>query len=306
VDDLLDVTRIASGKIALRRAEVDVAAIVARTAEDHRSLFADRGIALEVQAPEAPLRAAADPTRVAQVVGNLLQNAAKFTPAGGRVEVRARRAGDRVEVSVRDSGVGIDPAVRDRVFEPFVQGDRTLARSGGGLGLGLALVKGLAELHGGGVTVESEGAGRGSEFRFWLPAGAEARPPAPEPGAGATAAGRRRVLVVDDNRDAAESLAELVEAFGHEVEIAHDGPTALARARATRHDVVLCDIGLPGMSGYDVARALREDPGAGFGQLVAVSGYAQPDDQRRAVEAGFDQHVAKPPDPSELERLLSR
>ncbi len=305
IDDLLDVTRIGSGKIALRRTDADVGEVVRRTAEDHRSMLADRGVALDVRVPDAPLRTSADPTRLAQIVGNLLQNAAKFTPAGGRVSVAARAAGGRVEVTVRDTGVGVDAAIRERIFEPFVQGDRTLARSGGGLGLGLALVKGLAELHGGGVALESDGPGRGSEFRVWLPTSPAAAAAPPEPAARAPA-GRRRVLVVDDNRDAAESLAELVAAFGHEVEIAHDGPTAVARARATRHDFVLCDIGLPGMSGYDVARALRQDPGAGFGRLVAVSGYAQPEDQRRAAEAGFDLHVAKPPDPSELERLLAR
>jgi signal transduction histidine kinase/ActR/RegA family two-component response regulator len=304
VDDLLDVTRIASGKVALRRADVDVAEVVRRTAEDHRSLCVDRGIALEVQLPQAALHATADPTRIAQIVGNLLQNAAKFTPAGGRVVVGARAAEGRVEVSVRDTGVGIDAAVRDRIFDAFVQDDRTLARSSGGLGLGLALVKGLAELHGGTASAESAGPGRGSTFRVWLPASAPAEASAPGPAPRASG-GRHRVLVVDDNRDAAESLAELVAAFGHEVEIAHDGPTALARARAAPHDFVLCDIGLPGMSGYDVARALRSDPAVRFGRLVAVSGYAQPDDQRRATEAGFDLHVAKPPDPSELERLLA-
>ncbi len=305
IDDLLDVTRIGSGKIALRRSDVDVAEVVRRTAEDHRSLFADRGVALEVQVPDRPLRTTADPTRLAQIVGNLLQNAAKFTPASGRVSVVTRAGDGRVEVAVRDTGVGVDAAIRERIFEAFVQGDRTLARSGGGLGLGLALVKGLAELHGGGVAVESDGPGRGTEFSFWLPAAPASTAPAASAAAVANG-GRRRVLVVDDNRDAAESLAELVAAFGHEVEIAHDGPSAVARARATPHDFVLCDIGLPGMSGYDVARALRHDPGAGFGRLVAVSGYAQPEDQRRAAEAGFDQHVAKPPDPNELERLLAR
>jgi CheY-like chemotaxis protein len=217
------------------------------------------------------------------------------------VTVRAGAAEGRVEVIVRDTGVGIDANVRDRIFDPFVQGDRTLARSGGGLGLGLALVKGLARLHGGDVAVASEGPGRGAEFRVWIPAsaGAETRPPADVPRADGA---RRRVLVVDDNRDAAESLAELVAAFGHEVEIAHDGPTALARARATRHDFVLCDIGLPGMSGYDVARALRSSSDGAL--LVAVTGYALPEDRERAAQAGFDAHLAKPPDPEELERLL--
>ena len=206
---------------------------------------------------------------------------------------------------MRDSGEGIEPELLRRVFEAFVQGERSLARTQGGLGLGLALVKGITELHGGTVRAESAGPGAGADFLVRLPLAtappAEAAPRAPEP---APAPRARRVLVVDDNVDAAESLAELVEAFGHEAEVAYDGPSAIEKAHACHPSVVLCDIGLPGLSGYDVARALRTEIGDDV-TLVAVTGYAQPEDVRRAADAGFDAHVAKPPDPGKLERLLA-
>jgi PAS domain S-box-containing protein len=304
VDDLLDVTRIARGKIELRRERADLAATVHRAAEDLRPLVSDRGLHLVVAAPEHAVWADVDPTRVAQIVGNLLSNAVKFTPPGGRVEVSMAVAGSSCEIRVADSGVGIEPEMLERVFEPFVQAERSLARTQGGLGLGLALVKGLVELHGGTVSASSGGPGAGATFIARLPlpharshaAGSNARDPA-------VSSTRRRVLIVDDNRDAAESLADLVRLFGHEVDLAFDGPSALAKALEWAPEVVLCDIGLPGMSGYEVARALRAGPAAGA-QLIAISGYAQPEDLARAADAGFDGHLAKPPDPAHVERLL--
>ncbi len=210
------------------------------------------------------------------------------------------------EIHVRDTGAGIEPELLHGLFTPFTQARQTLARTEGGLGLGLAFVKGLVELHGGSVTAESAGTGRGTEVTVSLPLLASAKT-AQDPGASSPARSQpRRVLVVDDNHDAAESLADLLRTLGHEVEVAYDGPTAVERARAGTPDVVLCDIGLPGMSGYDVARALRAD-GAGGGngvKLVALSGYAQPEDVKLAVEAGFDVHVAKPAELAVLERLL--
>jgi PAS domain S-box-containing protein len=308
VDDLLDVTRIASGKIELRLAEVDLVELAARTADDHRALMTQRGLALDVRAPGAPVIVRGDPTRLAQIVGNLLQNAAKFTNAGGRVTLAVAAAADGMaEVSVRDTGTGIEPALLEHLFEPFTQAEQTLARSEGGLGLGLALVKGLAELHGGAVTAASEGMGRGSAFTVRLPLHAP-RPAAVQvPRAPDEAPRPRRhyrVLVVDDNEDAAQSLAELVRLFGHEVEIAYDGPSAVEKARAYAPDVVLCDIGLPGMDGYEVAKALRATGASDGARLVAVSGYAGAEDIRRARESGFDAHVAKPADPERIERLL--
>jgi CheY-like chemotaxis protein len=236
-------------------------------------------------------------------VGNLLHNSAKFTPGGGRVTLALETVRGAAEIHVRDTGAGMEPDLLVHLFEPFVQAERTLARTSGGLGLGLALVKGLTEMHGGSVRAASAGPGQGAELVVRLPlveesvAARVAGPRAPRGGRS------RRVLVVDDSKDSADSLAELVEMFGHTVEVAHDGPTAIAKARANPPDVILCDIGLPGMSGYDVARALRVTA-SGPLQLVAVSGYAQPEDLKRAVEAGFDRHIAKPPDPDEIERLL--
>ncbi|HEX7624372.1 MAG TPA: response regulator, partial [Anaeromyxobacteraceae bacterium] len=204
---------------------------------------------------------------------------------------------------VRDTGAGIDPALLPRVFDPFVQGERTLARTEGGLGLGLALVKGITDLHGGTVRAKSAGNGKGAEFVVRLPlVGAAVFRDAP-PAAIERKNGSRLVLVVDDNHDAAESLADIVKMMGHDVEIAYDGPSAIEKARAFLPDIVLCDIGLPGMSGYEVAKALRAEGMNGM-LLIAVSGYAQPEDVKQAVEAGFDSHVAKPCDPAQIERLI--
>jgi PAS domain S-box-containing protein len=304
VDDLLDVTRITRGKIALQRARTSLRDVVLRAAEDIRPLMAERGISFRTDVSPAELWAHADATRLNQVVANLLHNASKFAHRGDEVTVSLRPEGSAAELRVRDTGAGIDPAVLPHVFEPFVQAEHTIARSEGGLGLGLALVKGIVELHGGEVRAESAGIGRGTEFVVHLPL-REALEPGPGEARtpGAPAAGRR-VLVVDDNRDAAESLADLLRMDGHDVEVAYDGPSALERLAAGTPEIVLCDIGLPGMDGYEVARAIRASGGRGL-KLVALSGYAQAEDVRRAREAGFDAHVAKPPDVEELARLLA-
>jgi PAS domain S-box-containing protein len=303
VDDLLDVTRIARGKIELRRQRVDLRDVVRRATEDFRSGMEDRGIAFHAAFPEEKLWADADPTRVTQVVGNLLHNAAKFTSRGGEVALALRAIDGEAELSVRDTGAGIDPALIPHVFDAFVQGERTLARTEGGLGLGLALVKGIAELHGGRVRAESAGKEQGAEFVVRLPLVVAAGSRDASPAAAERTRVGRRVLVVDDNADAAESLAEIMMMLGHAVEVAYDGPSAIERARVSPPDVVLCDIGLPGMSGYEVAKALRADGMRGM-LLIAVSGYAQSEDVKMAVEAGFDGHVAKPCDPEQIERLL--
>jgi PAS domain S-box-containing protein len=304
VEDLLDVTRIARGKIELRRTRIDLREVVRRAADDFRQLLRERGIALRTTLPPEDVWADADATRIAQVIGNLFHNSAKFVRGGGEVAISLRAVGARAEISVQDTGTGIDPALLPRIFDAFVQGERTLERADGGLGLGLALVKGITELHGGAVAAGSEGRGKGAEFVVSLPTvepeAAHEAPRAASSGAGQ----RRRVLVVDDNRDAADSLAELVELLGHAAEVAYDGPSALATARANAPDVVLCDIGLPGMSGYDVAKALRATVMRNV-LLVALTGYARPEDQRAATEAGFDRHLAKPASPAEIEELLA-
>ncbi len=304
VDDLLDVTRIARGKIVLQRGRVDLAELVRRAGEDHAGLMRERGIEMVVDVPREPAWVDGDAVRLAQIVGNLLQNSAKFTPRGGRVILALEASGGAAEIRVRDNGAGMQPELLAHVFEPFVQAERTLERACGGLGLGLAMVKGLAELHGGSVRATSAGPDQGSELVARLPL-VEAGPPARAASPLPPAEGRsRRVLVVEDSKDAADSLAQLVRLFGHTVDVARDGPTALAKARANPPDVIFCDIGLPGMSGYDVARALRAESPNGL-KLVAMSGYAQPEDLKRAADAGFDRHLAKPADPDDIRRLLA-
>ncbi len=303
VDDLLDVTRIARGKIQLRRSRLDLREVVLGAADDLRLMMDERGIAFRTVLSGAKVWADADGTRITQVIGNLLHNAAKFTRRGDEVILSLRALEGEAEIAVHDTGAGIDPSLLPHVFEAFVQGDRTLARTEGGLGLGLALVKGITEMHGGTVRVESAGTGKGAGFVVRLPLAdaADVQEPLRRKIWGNN--GGRRVLVVDDNRDAAESLAEIVEMLGHTAEVAYDGPSAIERARANPPDIVLCDIGLPGMSGYDVAKALRANTMNGM-QLVAVSGYAQPEDLKAAAEAGFDRHVAKPVSSDDIEQLL--
>jgi PAS domain S-box-containing protein len=306
VDELLDVTRITRGKIQLQRARLDLNELAQRTVEDHHTLFAKSGVRLEVLPAGAEAWVDGDRVRLTQALGNLLQNAAKFTPRGGKATVSVQRDRPRGQaiLSVRDTGAGIDRDMLPRLFEAFTQADTTLDRSKGGLGLGLALVKGLVEMHGGSVTAESGGPGRGATFTVRLPlADTVARGlPAQDD---VRAEAPRRVLVIEDNEDAADSLREVLELAGHEVEVAYGGREAIARARVFQPDVVLCDIGLPEMDGYEVARAMRADPELGSVALVAVSGYAQPEDVAMATEAGFDAHLAKPPSVDTLERTMA-
>jgi two-component system CheB/CheR fusion protein len=305
VDDLLEVSRITSGKIRLQKQVLDLATVVADAVATSRPLLDARRHTLAVELPAEPLRLEADPVRVTQVLANLLHNAAKFTPEGGRVSLRAERRGAEVVVRVRDTGIGMSPEVLRRAFEPFAQADTSLDRADGGLGIGLTLVRSLVDLHGGAVTAESEGAGRGSVLTVRLPAAAAAveaapgrRAPVPE------AAGARRVLVVDDNVDTAESLAMLLGMDGYDVCTAHSGPAAIDAARRFAPQAVVLDIGLPGMDGYTVARALRADVTFAGCRLIAVSGYGQDEDRRRAREAGFDEHLVKPVEPDALRALL--
>jgi PAS domain S-box-containing protein len=296
IDDLLDVSRISRGKILLRKQPIDLSALVQATVDDHRPLLEGFGLSVTIEL-ETPLLAEGDPTRLAQVVGNLLHNAGKFTDSGGSVAVRLRANGNQAILTIRDSGMGMDREMLARLFEPFSQADRSLDRSRGGLGLGLALVKGLVELHGGTVRASSDGPGRGSEFSIQLPLIVEAR--AEMSRTGTALVGRSlHVLVIEDNRDAAESLRLLLRLSGHEVTLAYTGTAGLEAARRVRPDVVVCDIGLPGgLDGYAVARALRAERTTADVGLLALSGYGQEEDQRHAREAGFDRHLTKPVDP---------
>ncbi len=308
VDDLLDVSRITRGKITLRKEPVLLADVVARAVELARPLVDARGHALTVSLPPEPVRVEADAVRLTQVFANLLGNAAKYTPPRGSIWLTAECVGDEVAVRVRDTGVGLPPELLPHIFDLFVQGDASLDRTRGGLGIGLTLVRALVELHGGRVEARSAGLEKGSEFVAWLPALPGRLPElaaAPSAGAAGTASGRLNILLVEDHQDTAESLAAMLEGWGHGVQVAFDGLSALRAAAALAPDVVLSDLGLPGMDGYELARQLRQQPGFGRVLLVALSGYGREEDKRRALEAGFDHHLVKPPDMDVLQDLLA-
>jgi PAS domain S-box-containing protein len=306
VDDLLDVSRISRGKAQLRRERLDLARLVRTTAEDHRATVGRAGLALVVDVPETPVWVIGDTTRLAQVLTNLLDNAAKFTGRGGRVEVRlaADRPRRQAALHVRDTGAGLEPGLIPQLFEPFSQADQGLERPHGGLGLGLALVKGLAELHGGTAEAHSGGPGRGSEFVVRLPTEGEPAALSGMPAAPPRGGKRRRILIIEDNQDAAFSLGVLLELLGHEVRMVHSGPEGVEAAREWRPDIVLSDIGLPGLDGFGVAQELRRDPNTAGVRLIAITGYGSDDDRRRAREAGFDHLLTKPADPEVLRQLL--
>ncbi len=307
VDDLLDVSRITRGKIQLQPEPLQVGTVVASAVETSRPLIDAHQHRLTVSVPREPLQVHADPARLAQVLTNLLNNAAKYTPDGGQIWLGAAAENGDVVFRIRDSGAGIPREMLSRVFDLFIQVDRSLERTQGGLGVGLTLVRRLVEMHGGSVQAFSEGPGRGSEFVVRLPLQgdqpAPAAPEAPRP-AEAEAALPGRVLVVDDNTDAAESLAMLLGISGHEVRVVHNGPDALEAAEDFHPEVVLLDIGLPGLDGYGVARRLRERPATRDVLLIAVSGYGQEEDRRRSREAGFDYHLIKPVDFADLQQLI--
>jgi CheY-like chemotaxis protein/two-component sensor histidine kinase len=308
VDDLLDISRITGGKIQLRREPVDVAVAVARAVETSRPLMDARRHELTVTLPPHPLRVDADLVRLAQVLANLLNNAAKYTEEGGRIALEVARAGDQAVFRVRDNGIGIAPEIISSVFDLFTQVDRSLHRSQGGLGVGLTLVRQLVEMHGGSVEAHSEGPNRGSEFVVRLPALAEEpssagggdprRGEAPDPVP-------RRLLVIEDNPAVAESLMKLLSLGGHEVRVFPDGPSALEGLTGYRPEIVILDIGLPGMDGYEVAQAIRKRSGTDSIVLIALTGYGQDQDRRRSLEAGFDYHLTKPVDPPALFSLIS-
>jgi two-component system CheB/CheR fusion protein len=304
VDDLLEVSRINRGTIELRRARVELGDVVRSAVETSRPLIDAAGQELTVDLPAAPIALEADRVRLAQVLANLLNNAAKFTPAGGSIALAARRAGDEVEIAVRDSGVGIAAEMLPRIFDMFAQGESPRTPHGG-LGIGLTIARRLVELHGGHIEARSEGRDRGSEFVVHLPAPELETAPAPRPPAPPAAAVRRRVLVVDDNVDSAESLAAWLGLVGHQARIAHDGASALELAASFAPDAVLLDLGMPDMDGFEVARRLRALPGFERVLLLALTGYGQEDDRRRSREAGFDDHLVKPVDPQSLAALLA-
>jgi signal transduction histidine kinase len=304
LDDLLDVARITQGKIELVKAPVDLGAAVGEAVDAVRDLIEAKGHTLRLSLPERPVGLEADATRVVQIIANLLNNAAKYTPANGVLTVTAEERDGWAVVAVRDTGIGIPPELLPRVFDLFSQLDPTTARTEGGLGVGLTLVRRLVELHGGRVTAYSEGPGRGSEFVVSLPAGmrvetaAAASSPAGPPAA-------RRILIVEDNADAAEMLRVALELEGHAVRVAPDGRAGVQAALAEPPELMLVDIGLPGLDGYGVAREVRGALGRAV-VMIALTGYGQAADRRHTAEAGFDAHLVKPIDPEELTTLISR
>jgi len=305
IDDLLDVSRISLDKLTLRVELADLGAVVEHAIEASRPAAERAGHVLEVHLPERPVKLQADRARLSQVFSNLIGNACKFTPDGGRVVIDARAVGEHAVVSVRDNGIGIAPERIGGVFEMFSQIDSSLERTHGGLGIGLTLVRRLVDMHGGSVVARSAGLGEGSEFIVTLPLTQDAGEPviggAP---AAAAPAGRLRMLVVDDNGDSADSLALLLSLAGHETHVAHTGPEALDRADALRPDAVLLDLGLPGLNGYEVCRRLRTSAWAREIPIVAITGWGQADDRQRSKEAGFDGHLVKPVVFGELTALL--
>jgi signal transduction histidine kinase/ActR/RegA family two-component response regulator len=306
VDDLLDVARITQGRIALRKKTVGAVDIAEQAVEQNRGAAEARRQRLVIIAPpeSRAIRVDVDPARMQQVISNLIQNASKFTPARGRIEVTVRRQGADVAIRVRDTGIGIAPEMLPRVFDLFAQGDVAMDRSQGGLGIGLTLVKQLVTMHGGRVEARSEGLGAGSEFEISLPIMGNSVKDTPLENA-PTGRGSSRVLIVEDNADAAESLQMLLELLGHQVRVAHDGFVALDILAENTFEAVLVDIGLPAMDGYTLARHIRALPATEKIRLVALTGYGQDEDRRRALAAGFDHHIVKPVDIDRLQALLA-
>ena len=308
VDDLLDVSRVTTGKLTLSRERVELRAVIDVAVETARPVIEHAAHDFAVGVPDEPIFVDGDVTRLAQAVSNLLTNSAKYTHRGGHIRLTVRREGGSAVVSVRDDGIGIPPAMLDKVFVMFTQVDRTLEKTTGGLGIGLSLVKGLVEMHGGTIEARSEGEGKGSEFVVRLPvlthtpAGADGHHNRAEEG---VPTGRRRILVVDDNADSADSLAQLLELLGNEVRTAYDGQAGVAAAGEFRPAVMLCDIGMPKLNGYEAVRRVRaEEWGKGM-VLVALTGWGQDDDRQRSAEAGFDHHLVKPVEFAALTKLLA-
>lgn len=310
VDDLLDLSRISRGLIRLMKAPLDVAQPLQHAVEGVQPLVREKRLNLSMSLPPQPIHVEADPTRLQQIVGNLLSNAAKYTDPEGRIWLTVRQEGGEMVLRVRDTGIGIAPDMLPRIFDLFVQAERRLDRSLGGLGIGLTLVRNLVKMHDGEVTAYSDGKGKGSEFIVRLPALTAAqkeellrKPPEVQPPVAQSAS--RRILVVDDNVDAADSLAVLLRMDGHVVRVACDGVEALETAQADLPEIVVLDLGMPGMDGFEVARRLRALPQSKEVLMVALTGWAQEEDRRRCFEAGFDGHLPKPVELDALRQFLA-
>ncbi len=307
IDDLLDLSRITNGKVELRKARMDLTEAVRDAVETSRPLIEASGHELTVTLPPRPVPVDADRTRLAQVFANLLNNSARYTERGGHIRLTVERHGSDAVIKVKDDGVGIPADMLPRIFDTFIQANRSLERAQGGLGIGLSLVRGLLEMHEGRVEAHSDGPGRGSEFTVRLPVALSPvrRPQEAGEGDRARQCSGRRILVVDDNEDSAVSLALMLKIMGHDTRTAKDGLEAVEMAATFRPDVVLLDIGLPRLDGYDACRRIREQPGGEHMVLIAQTGWGQEEDRCRSKEAGFNFHLVKPVDPAALEKLLA-
>ena len=307
IDDLLDVSRVSQGKIDLRLADITLQSVLQSAIEVSRPLIDASNHTLTVDVPEAPVRLNADLTRLAQIISNLLNNAAKYTAEGGTIQLTVTTTEQEAVLTVKDNGLGIPPDMLPKVFELFTQVDRNLERSQGGLGIGLALVKRLVEMHGGSITAESPGLEQGSTFTLRLPLASPMEETAPAEVASETEgeAAPLRILVVDDNIASAKTTGWMLELIGHEPTLAHDGPEALETARKLKPEVIMLDIGLPGMSGYDVCKELRRDPAFKDTILIAQTGWGQAKDRAESREAGFDHHLTKPVKLEQVAELLA-
>jgi signal transduction histidine kinase/CheY-like chemotaxis protein len=307
VDDLLDVSRISRGRIELRKQHLELREVIEHAVETSRSVIEAAGHQLTIDVPLTPIVVDGDVTRLAQVVSNMLNNAAKYTDCGGSIRLSVKQEGREAVIRVRDNGIGIPASMLPHVFEMFAQIDRSAPRTQGGLGIGLSLAKVLVELHGGEITVHSDGPGRGAEFTIRLPVVADEQPCVSDaaselPGSKSAV----RILVVDDNRDGANSLATLLRVLGNQVSVARDGTSALKMAEQDRPALILLDIGLPDLDGYEVCRRVRAESWGRPMQIVAITGWGQAEDRRRSKEAGFDDHLVKPMAPGAITELLAR
>jgi CheY-like chemotaxis protein len=303
VDDLLDVSRITQGRIVLQKSPIEVAGIIRQAVETVEPLIRERHHDLQVHSSYPALYVEGDPSRLVQTFINLLTNAAKYTNPGGEIHVSSRSEGGFAVIAIGDNGTGISHTLLPRIFDLFVQGDRTLDRAQGGLGVGLSVVRQLVEMHGGEVQAKSDGIGRGSTFTVRLPL-TEA-PAVPDPAPAQVKTSVKRILIVDDNEDAANTLAMILRLDGHDTHVSYSGRDALQRLEAWTPDLVLLDIGLPGMDGYEVANAIRERLGGASPRLIALTGYGQPEDRERALKGGFDDHLVKPVSPETISALLA-